>query len=146
MSRWLIASVLGIALGTSVAGTAVAQSAEPGDPILNQDGVRYACTGVGAAGREDPRWKDFSAKVVFAAKGGGYLSEVRTRILDGSGRAVLEVSDCGPWLLVDLPKGRYELTAVAHDDHGTDYESRTTMTVGDKGQSEAVVRFPGIAG
>lgn len=116
------------------------------DSVMTKDGVRYACTGVGAESRDDPRWREFAAKVVFAASNGGYLADVNTRVADGQGRTVLETRDCGPWLLLDVPQGSYRINATAHDAAGRYYESEATMTVGGSGQSETIVRFPQIAG
>ncbi|MEQ8817476.1 MAG: hypothetical protein RLO51_22120 [Thalassobaculum sp.] len=148
MKPLIIASILTAA----IAGSAVAQSSMSGqvatgvDQVMTRDGTRYACTGIGAESRTDPRWSGFPAKLVFAANDGGYLSQVATRIADGQGRTVFEVQDCGPWLLLDLPKGRYTVNATAHDGQGRNYESRAIMTVGAGGQTETVVRFPDLAG
>lgn len=142
MKRSVLVSVMWL----GIAGSAAAQTSGAADPILTRDGVRYACTGVGASSREDPRWTSFAARVVFAAKDGGYLSEVSTRISDGQGRVVLEVQDCGPWLLLDLPPGRYEVTATAPDSAGRSFQSRATLAVGTGAQARTVVRFPEIAG
>lgn len=140
MARLIIAALLTAA----VSGAAAAQVANSADPVRTRDGVRYACTGVGADSRHDPRWPGFSAKLVFAAGNGGYLSQVATRIADGQGRAVLDVQDCGPWLLVDLPAGRYRVVATARDSQGRSSESISGLTVGGGGQAEAVLRFPEI--
>jgi hypothetical protein len=142
MRRLIFASLLTVI----AVGAAPAQGLDPTDPIRTQDGVRYACTGVGASSREDPRWKEFAAKLVFAAKSGGYLSQVTTTVVDAGGTSVLEVKDCGPWLLLDLPKGRYAVSATAHDGQGRNYEAKAVLNVGGAGQSEAVVRFPDIPG
>lgn len=142
MSRGIIAALLSAA----VAGTATAQVSNITDPVRTRDGVRYACTGVGSESRQDPRWREFAAKLVFAAGSGGYLSQVGTRITDSQGRTVFEVLDCGPWLLLDLPAGRYDVVATAHDGHGRTYQSRSTISVGGAGQRETIVRFPEIPG
>lgn len=140
MNRW-IAPTLAAVLATSAA----AQTPESTDPILTQDGIRYACTGVGASSREDPRWKDFAAKLVFAAKNGGYLSDVTTRVVDSAGKTVFSTT-CGPWLLIDLTAGRYDVTATARDSGGQTYDSKATVSVGSGRQTETVLRFPGIPG
>lgn len=142
MARLIIAALLTAA----VSAGAAAQGSDSADPVRTRDGVRFACTGVGAESRLDPRWPGFAAKLVFAANDGGYLSQVATRIVDSQGRTVLDVRDCGPWLLVDLPAGRYEVTATAHDSQGRASESRSGLSVGASGQAETVVRFPEISG
>lgn len=142
MKLQIVASILAAAF----AGGAAAQVSEGADPIRTRDGIRYACTGVGSESREDPRWRAFPAKLVFAAGSGDYLSLVATRIADAQGRTVFEVQDCGPWLLLDMPHGRYQVTATAFDGQGRSYESRATMTVGGGGQAETIVQFPELPG
>lgn len=142
MRRLIVASLL----SATVVGTALAQGSDLTDPIRTQGGIRYACTGVGASSREDPRWKGFPAKLVFAAKRGDYLSQVTTRIADAGGTTVFEVQDCGPWLLLDLPQGRYAVSATAHDGQGRSYDAKAVLNVGGAGQSETTVRFPEISG
>ena len=121
MNRW-IAPLLAACVATGAA----AQVSDTADPIRTQDGIRYACTGVGAGSREDPRWREFAAKLVFAANNGGYLSDVTTRVVDGTGKTVF-TSTCGPWLLLDLPAGRYDVTATARDSGGGTHDSKATV-------------------
>lgn len=146
MKPLIIASILTAAIAGSAVAQTVAGGQAAADRIATRDGIRYACTGIGSESRTDPRWSQFSAKLVFAANDGGYLSQVVTRIADAQGRTVFEVQDCGPWLLLDLPKGSYTVNATAHDGQGRTYESQAPMTVGAGGQTETVVRFPDLAG
>ena len=90
MSRW-IAPILAAFVATG----AVAQTSDSSDPIQTQDGIRYDCTGVGASSREDPRWQAFAAKLVFAAKNGGYLHDVTTLVTNAEGKTVFSTT-CGP--------------------------------------------------
>lgn len=54
-------------------GPAAAQS----DPIMEQNGIRYACTGI-AESANDPRWARFPLKLVFATEPvGALLSNVQ---------------------------------------------------------------------
>jgi hypothetical protein len=55
----------------------------------------------------------FSVSVLTAAKGSGaHLAGVKVKITDATGKAVLETEMDGPYLLVDLLPGKYELEAV----------------------------------
>lgn len=55
----------------------------------------------------------FSLSLLTAAKGSGaHLAGVRVRIVDAAGKPVLETEMDGPYLLVDLLPGRYQLEAV----------------------------------
>jgi hypothetical protein len=49
-----------------------------------------------------------------ARRSGAYLADVHLRILDAAGRVVFERQLQAPWLLIDLPPGRYEIEGV-HD-------------------------------
>lgn len=114
-----------------------------GNEIRSENGIRYACTGVGKDSREDPRWDQFSAKMVYAVEGGGYLPGVTTRISRADGGDVLFSQWCdGPWLLADLPPGDYEVTALAEDDQGKVHRHQATLSVDEQGQAEQVITFP----
>lgn len=55
----------------------------------------------------------YSVSLLTAARGSGaYLVSVRVRITDGQGTLVLETEMDGPYLLVDLLPGKYEIEAV----------------------------------
>ena len=55
----------------------------------------------------------FSLSVLTAARGSGaHLAGVHVRIVDGSGNQVLDTEMDGPYLLVDLLPGKYQLEAV----------------------------------
>lgn len=55
----------------------------------------------------------FSVSVLTAAKGSGaHLAGVKVRITDAAGKPVLETEMDGPYLLVDLQPGKYQLEAV----------------------------------
>jgi hypothetical protein len=54
----------------------------------------------------------FSVAVVTAARGGAYLADTHVRILGPGNNVVLDTVLEAPWLLVDLPTGRYRLVAT----------------------------------
>ncbi len=55
---------------------------------------------------------NFSLWVVTAAKrSGAHLADVRLRITDADNRSVFDGKLDGPWLLIDLPLGRYSVQA-----------------------------------
>ena len=55
----------------------------------------------------------FSVSLLTAARGSGaYLASVHVHIVDGQGTLVLDTDMDGPYLLVDLAPGKYELEAV----------------------------------
>jgi hypothetical protein len=76
----------------------------------------FVSGGVDAAEIADIRAKQpfFSLSLLTAARGSGaYLAAVKVRITDGAGKTtLLETEMDGPYLLVDLQPGKYQLEAV----------------------------------
>ncbi len=101
--------------------------------------VVFVCTGVGES-KEDPRWKEYPLKLMFAASGRAYISEVQVEIQDASGKLVLKTLCDGPWLLAKLKPGKYS-AKVSVEGAGTKVES---VTVPESGQNERVFRFANI--
>jgi hypothetical protein len=65
----------------------------------------------------------YSLWVITAARhSGAYLADVRLDIVDANGKLVMKRRMEGPWLLVDLPLGRYEVRAEVDGQ----VQSRTT--------------------
>jgi hypothetical protein len=94
-----------------LAGTTPAGALERG---VTADGWPYVAGGFGLDEREELEQvrRDFRLRVMTAARGSGaYVSGVRLRITDASGRSVFDREVDGPWLLIDLPPGRYSLRA-----------------------------------
>lgn len=93
------------------------------------DGRRYVAGGIGV--EEVDAIKNeaaaFSLQLVTAAPGGAYLAGTHVRILGAGSAAVLDTRIEGPWLLVDLPGGRYTVLAT-HS--GTTVERRLTIAPG----------------
>jgi hypothetical protein len=57
--------------------------------------------------------KRYALAILTAAKGSGaFLADVRIRISDEQSKLVLDTVMDGPWLLVDLPAGRYQIEAT----------------------------------
>lgn len=73
-------------------------------------GIESVCTGVGLDARQDPRWNSYSLKVEIAGPGGQYLGDEHL-VLRRSGKDVLTLTCDGPWVLFQLPAGRYEVEA-----------------------------------
>jgi hypothetical protein len=72
-----------------------------------------------------------------AARGSGaYLADVHLTIRDEAGIAVFNRQLQAPWLLIDLPPGRYEIVGV----HDGEVE-RLSVTVPARGHREAVMYF-----
>jgi hypothetical protein len=75
--------------------------------------VKFVSGGVGDESEARIREvsKDFNLRLLFAAKDGHYLADVKVTILDARGARVLDTVSDGPWLLATLAPGKYEITA-----------------------------------
>ncbi len=82
-----------------------------------------------------------------AKKSGAYLADARLRIVDlKTGHAVVERTMEGPWFMVSLLPGRYEVQATLQPD-GADKPQTlgTKVNIAAKGQRQAVLRFDSTA-
>lgn len=109
-SRILALAIAGL-IGLT-APLAVSHAAD--DPAVRTSGpVSYVSGGVGdeSIGRLNSLAANFNLKLVFALKSGEYLSDVQVRIADAKGQTLLDTTSEGPWFLVNLPAGNYEVAA-----------------------------------
>jgi hypothetical protein len=111
----------------AAAGALVAQVAPP---------VRIG--GIGEEERQaleaDPH---YNLKVVAANGAGQYIADVDVRVVDERGARVVTARMTGPWLLAELPPGRYRVVGV--------YDGATQsreVVVGRDGRREVVLRWP----
>jgi hypothetical protein len=78
-------------------------------------GVPFLSGGVGieeVATLSDEKHR-YALAILTAAEGSGeFLADVRIRIRDEQSKLVLDTVMDGPWLLVDLPAGRYQIEAT----------------------------------
>lgn len=86
-------------------------------PLRTEGGIPYRSGGVGAQESQALRsqFRHYALALTFAANVGGrnaYLASVPVRIVDGAGTPVFELTSDGPFLLIDLPPGRYEVIAT----------------------------------
>jgi len=107
-TRGLAAILLGSACLVAVASA-------DGDAIVQTAGnVSYVSGGVGTTSidRLNSLAKDFNVKLVFALNSGAYLSDVRVAIADAKGTPLLDTTSEGPWFLVKLAAGDYQIVAT----------------------------------
>ncbi len=79
----------------------------------------------------------YALSILTAAKGSGaYLADVHVRITDAQAREVLNAVMDGPFLLVDLPAGRYQVEAVLGDK-----VHKNSVTVGAGGSRQTAFYF-----
>jgi len=85
------------------------------------DGVAYLSGGVGESSRAeiDAVQDQYSLKLVFAYTTGEFLAEVGVVITDSAGTTLVSTDADGPWLLVNLPAGTYNVAATVNDETKT---------------------------
>lgn len=118
---WVRPLAIGIALLAAVASMPAAHALEEGlPPVFAHGPVSYVSGGVGAdeatAMKEAAR--AFPLEILFVEKAESgrraYSADNQVVVLDAGGNTVLNTSSDGPYMLIDLPPGRY--TVVAEDD------------------------------
>ena len=97
--KWLTPVVAGAAMAV-LAGALPARADAP-----------VECSGIGDEQRAMAESVPHTLKLVYARPDGHYLGDVQTRISAG-GDEVVNVRCPGPWVLVDLAPGTYEVSAT----------------------------------
>lgn len=98
--------------------TAAVADARPALPAqTHQGGVPYVSGGIGSeeSAALKAQFPKYALALTFASVQNGhnvFLADVPVKILDASGSTVLEVTTDGPYLLVDVPPGKYEVVAT----------------------------------
>ena len=114
-------------------------AAQEGDPILEANGIQYACAGVGKASRGDPRWADFAVRLEFAAANGDFLGDPAVTVSDGAGKPVFTAQCNGPWVLIQLSPGTYQVHATGQKGQ---YAKDFALSVKADGQTRKTIRLP----
>lgn len=134
----------GCAAIAAVAAFAVARADDaetmPVDERVEVNGFALACTGIGDEARSDPRWREYALRIEFANRDAQYLSDIAVAVSDASG-PLFEVRCESPWLLADLPPGKYTVSGTFEDITKT-----VKVTSPESGQARIVIRFPEVAG
>ena len=132
--------------------TAGGGSAAPATIVAGQtaSGYRFLSGGIsiGDRTRMHAQRGGYSLWVATVAKpSGAYLSDVRLRVVSlRDGKTVVDRTMVGPWFFVDLPAGRYDISATMPPD-GPDAAQtlNTRVAVPKAGQRQTVLRFASSA-
>lgn len=106
-----------MALG-SMAFAGILSTAQAGLPPVQQQGsLQYVSGGIGLDESEAMKAaaKDYPLALTFAAQRDGkadYVANVAVTISDAQGKAVLQATAEGPYMLVKLPAGNYKISAT----------------------------------
>jgi hypothetical protein len=73
--------------------------------------------GVGSDSREAmmTRYGDYNLHLAFAEPDGSYLAAVRVSVRDAQGQVIYDGPSVGPYLFLEVPPGRYRITARRGD-------------------------------
>ena len=132
------ARVLGMMTGAFLLAAPLLADAQS-DPIQQANGVKYACAGIGAASRSDPRWATFPVKLVFAAADGSFLGDPAVTVSDATGKPVFQAQCDGPWVLIDLPAGSYKVHSTGQQGK---YAKDFDLAVKAGAQTSKTIRLP----
>lgn len=82
--------------------------------VQTSGGITYVSGGVGddSIAKLEALAKDFNVKLVFALQSGNYVSDVKVVIADAKGKTLVDATSAGPWFLVKLPAGSYQIVAT----------------------------------
>jgi hypothetical protein len=108
----------------------------PFDSPVSMRAMEAVCTGIGADARNDPRWAAYPLKIEMVGRAGEYLGQASVT-LSRNDEAIIGVQCGGPWLLLRLPPGAYDVTVVIENVSKT---GRATVPA--TGQGRFIVRFP----
>ncbi|MEJ0009801.1 MAG: carboxypeptidase regulatory-like domain-containing protein [Alphaproteobacteria bacterium] len=101
-------------------------------------GVTFVTGGVGIHGKEhiEAMAKDYRLKLMFAVTTGHYLANVSVTVTDKGGATMLSTTTDGPFLLANLPAGKYKVSSTYEGVTKT-----TDVTVGASGTKSYDIVF-----
>jgi len=135
MRARLAAAPLIIACATAQAQDTAAPPL-PFDSPVSMRQMEAVCTGIGADARNDPRWPTYPLRIELVGRAGEYLGQALVSLTQNN-EAVISVRCGGPWLLMRLPPGAYDVSAEVENVTKTG-----RVTVPATGQGRIVLRFP----
>lgn len=131
----------GCALATLISLPAFA-AVLPMDAPTKFGAVEAVCTGVGSA-KDDPKWASYPIKLEFSNSGAQFLSGENVKLMNQTGQQLAEFDCAGPWVLLQLPKGSYSVTAmIAQQNLGPKSAKFETPATG---QKRVEIQFPASA-
>jgi hypothetical protein len=135
MKRILTASLFVLALTGAWAQDNTAGPL-PFDSPVSMRAMEAVCTGIGADARNDPRWPSYPLRIELVGRAGEFLGQAEVSLAQNN-EAVISVRCGGPWLLLKLPPGAYDVSAQVENVTKTG-----RVTVPATGQGRLVLRFP----
>jgi len=97
-----------ILLAAAITAPAMPQPMSMDTPV-SFGNIQTVCTGVGSA-KDDPQWARYPIRIEFSNDGAQYLSGAHVTLSQG-GHQLADLNCAGPWVLVNGPSGRYQVSA-----------------------------------
>ena len=138
--------MVSLALAVAVFGVVLPIDALSADQMpmhnMHAGDVSYLTGGIGSSEAESMREaaKDYALEIVFVQKlkeQEEFISDVKVQIQDTQKNMVLDVITEGPFLLVNLPNGKYVITAEFNSD-----TKQQKVNVGAKNHQKVVFWWP----
>ena len=138
--------VVSLALAVALFGAVLPIDALSADPMpmhnMHAGDVSYLTGGIGSSEAESMREaaKDYALEIVFVQKlkeQEEFIADVKVQIQDTQKNTVLDVTTEGPFLLVNLPNGKYVITAEFNSD-----TKQQKVNVGAKKHQKIVFWWP----
>lgn len=112
-SGTFVRGIAALLLGSAMllpAGNAISADAT----VQTTGGISHASGGIGddSIARLNALAGQFNLKLVFALQSGNYVTDVKVVIADAKGKTLLDATSAGPWFLVKLPAGNYQIVAT----------------------------------
>jgi hypothetical protein len=99
------------------------------------NGIQTVCSGVGVSDEDAARWAQYPVKIVLAGKDGQFLGNAAINVSKG-GKPVTAVTCPGPWMLLKLSPGRYEISGTIDGE-----TAKGTVYAPARGQGRVILRF-----
>ena len=112
------------------------------DTPVSFGNVQAVCTGVGSA-KDDNQFASYPIKLEFSNGGAQFVSNEHVTLMNNTGANIAEFDCQGPWVLLQLPKGMYSVTATQPD--ATRGPKTVKVEPPATGQKRIEIQFPSIA-
>jgi len=147
MTRKFELSTRGLLISSALAATAcilcapVSAERLPNEQPTKVNGIVATCTGTGSGSRQHAQTMNYPVRFEFVGGYGQYLGDETVTVEDRKANAMVSVSCSSPWVMMQLPPGRYQVTA---DLPGAPTKTRWVTVGSGAGQKAVFFRYPGM--
>lgn len=119
----------------------VAAAVLPMDAPTKIGGVTAVCGGVGSD-KDNGQWNSYPIKLEFSNSSGQFISGENVKLMNQTGGTIAEFDCMGPWVLLQLPKGNYSVTAAMSG--STNPPRSVKFSPPATGQKRVGIQFPSL--